>query len=189
MSAELLAKSFASTREVLAAVTPEQVTGSATPCASWDVKELINHIVNGTAFFADVAENGKPSDSGDAPDPASGDYVAAFDAGTARAVRAFEADGIMEQILHLPFGDMPGSAFCNIASADSFTHGWDLAKATGQSTDLAPAVATELLAFATGMLSDATRGENGVAPFGPECDAPAGASEADKLAAFLGRTI
>jgi hypothetical protein len=37
------------------------------------------------------------------------------------------------------------------------------------------------------MLPDAFRGEDGEAPFGPKQDAPAGATAADKVAAFMGR--
>ena len=110
-----------------------------------------------------------------------------FNRGAARAVKAFEADGAMDKTLKLPFAELPGGVFINIASIDTFTHGWDLAKATGQSTDLDPGVAIQLLAFAEGFVPDALRGPDGQAPFGPEVEAPAGACPADRLAAFLGR--
>ena len=104
-------------------------------------------------------------------------------------MRAFEADGVMERILHLPFGDLRGGVFVNIACGDVFTHGWDLARATGQSTDLDPVVAAQLLEFATPFLTDALRGPEGQAPFGPIQEAPAGACAADQLAAFMGRQL
>ena len=110
-----------------------------------------------------------------------------FNRGAARAVKAFEADGVMDKTLKLPFAELPGGVFVNIATIDTFTHGWDLARATGQSTDLDPELATQLLAFAQGFLSDALRGPDGKAPFGPQVEAPAGAGPADRLAAFLGR--
>ena len=94
----------------------------------------------------------------------------------------------MEKILTLPFGQMPGSAFVGIAATDTFTHGWDLAKSTGQSTDIAPELAAGLLAGAKQFISDAIRGPE-PAPFASEQPAPAGASNADQLAAFLGRTV
>jgi uncharacterized protein (TIGR03086 family) len=102
-------------------------------------------------------------------------------------VAAFEADGAMERMMKLPFGEMPGSAFVNIATGDAFTHGWDLAKATGQSTDLDPALAAELLAIVRVALPESFRGPEGQAPFGPVVEAPAGAPAADQLAAFMGR--
>ena len=187
MGAELLARGLASTQSVLARVAPEQLD-ARTPCASWTVRDLINHIVGGTTFFAVTAETGGPfAREGDPPDFTTGDFVAAFAAGAARAVRAFKAEGAMEKTMQLPFGELPGSVFVNIAAGDTFTHGWDLAKATGQSTDLDPELAAELLANARSLLNDSLRGPDGQAPFGPEREAPVGASPADRLAAFLGR--
>jgi uncharacterized protein (TIGR03086 family) len=188
MSAELLARGLASTQSVLARVAPEQLD-APTPCASWTVRDLINHIVGGTTFFAVTAETGGPFEGGggDAPDFTTGDFVVAFAEGAARAVRAFSAEGAMEKTMRLPFGELPGSVFVSIAAGDTFAHGWDLAKATGQSTDLDPELAAELLANARTILNDSLRGPDGEAPFGPEREAPPGASSADRLAAFLGR--
>lgn len=188
---DLLAKSFASTRGVLANVTPGQLTGQETPCASWTVKELVDHIVNGTTFFAASAETGTPpaEDGYPAFEATPDGALAAFDAGSARAVAAFAAEGTMDRILHLPFGDLPGSVFIDIVCGDTFTHGWDLARATGQSTDLDPETATRLLEIAAPLLPDALRGADGQAPFGPAQSAPAGASPADQLAAFMGRRV
>jgi uncharacterized protein (TIGR03086 family) len=91
--------------------------------------------------------------------------------------------------LRLPFAELPGAVFVNIATTDTFTHGWDLARATGQSTDLDPELAATLLEFARAFLSDALRGSDGTAPFGAQVEAPPGASPADELAAFLGRQV
>jgi uncharacterized protein (TIGR03086 family) len=182
-----LEKAFASTGTVLAGVTPA-LLNKPTPCASWKVRELVNHIVGGTMYFATLAETGQPPAGGEeAPDAAdAGDTVALFNKGAAEAVEAFSADGAMDRIMHLPFGDLPGSVFINIAAIDTFTHGWDLAKATGQPSDLDPALATEMLGVAQTFLPDELRGPE-PAPFGPRVEAPAGASPADQLAAFLGR--
>ena len=73
------------------------------------------------------------------------------------------------------------------ATVDTFAHGWDLAKATGQSTDLDLELAAQLLAFCHAALPDSFRGPDGEAPFGPQVSVAGGASMADQLAAFLGR--
>ena len=114
--------------------------------------------------------------------------MAAYDEGAQQAIAAFQADGVMEKTLTLPWGQMPGSAFMGIASIDTLAHGWDLAKATGQDTDLAPELSAGLLQGAKAAISPAFRSEDG-AVFGPEQSAPAGASNADQLAAFLGRKV
>jgi len=187
MSTAPLEQAIQSTRAVLSAVTPDQLAGE-TPCASWKVSDLINHIVGGQYFFTTMIKGEAMSDA-PRPDFAAGDFVAAFDEGAAASVAAFNEPGAMERIAHLPFGDMPGAAFANIAATDTFTHGWDLARATGQSTDLAPDLAGALLTGARAFIPDAFRGPDGKAPFGAVQSVPENACNADHLAAFLGRHV
>src|SRR4051812_8980256 len=151
MSTQPLEAAIASTRSVLAGVSKEQLD-EATPCASWKVRELINHIVGGQAFFV-AGINGQPPTASDS-DYASGDFVGSFDQNAKECLAAFGADGAMERMCKLPFGTMPGSAFVGIAATDTFAHGWDLAKATGQSTDLDPQLATALLVGAKAFIQD-----------------------------------
>lgn len=94
----------------------------------------------------------------------------------------------MENMLTLPFGETPGTAFVGIAVTDTFTHGWDLAKSTGQYTDLAPNLAGQLLIGTKQFISPGLRSLDG-AVYGPEQSAPVNASKADELAAFLGRKV
>ncbi len=185
MSTELLEQAIASTRTVLAGVSKEQL-GDDTPCAKWKVSDLINHIVGGQYFF-EAGAKGQPPAGGET-DYSAGDFLLAFDEGAQRCVAAFRADGVMSKMLTLPFGQMPGAAFVGLAATDTFAHGWDLAKATGQNTDLAPELAAQLLMGAKQSISPAFRSPEGTV-FGPEQSAPAGAGNADQLAAFLGRTV
>jgi uncharacterized protein (TIGR03086 family) len=187
MSADTLEQAFASTARILANVGPDQLDGP-TPCRSWKVRDLVNHIAGGATFFAVIAETGEaPGRGGAGPDFTQGDFCAAFGEGAKRAVSAFRAEGVMDKVMTLPFGQLPGAVFVNIAATDTFVHGWDLAKATGQSTDLEPALATELLAGARVALPDTMRGPDGQAAFGPKVDVPESAPPADQLAGFLGR--
>lgn len=187
MSTETLEQAFGVAKQVLANVKPGQLD-QPTPCQSWDVRALINHLVGGSFFFAAATNAGKaPAGGGDA-DLASGDFCASYEDGTKQAVAAFATPGALEKTIKLPFGEFPGAAFMGIATLDTFTHAWDLAKATGQSTDLAPALAGELLEQAKVSIPDAFRGQEPM-PFGPAQNAGAGASTADQLAAFLGRTV
>ncbi|MBK5287708.1 MAG: TIGR03086 family protein [Acidimicrobiia bacterium] len=179
-----LDQAITTTRSILTGVTPDQL-GADTPCATWKVSDLINHIVGGQYFF-EAGVLGQPP-AGET-DYSAGDFVAEFDTASARCVAAFSGDGVMEKMLTLPFGQMPGAAWAGLAATDTFTHGWDLAKATGQNTDLAPELAAQLLAGAKMSIQPGFRSEEGTV-FGPEKTAPAGASKADELAAFLGRTV
>ena len=187
MDADTLQRAVKMSREIVASVQPGQLDDS-TPCQSWKVRDLLNHMIDAPTFAATVMETGDWANQGGEPvDHASGDYLAEYDAATARAVHAFRADGALSKMVKLPFGELPGAAFANIATGDAFVHGWDLAKATGGPTDLDPELATEILGAVRPMLPDQMRGSEGQAPFGPEVIAPAEASPADKLAAFLGR--
>ncbi len=185
MGTQALEAAIASTHSVLVGVPRDQLERK-TPCVSWTVAELINHIVGGQNFFRSAAVGEPPSGGGDY---ASGDFITAFEEASAACVAAFQADGIMNTTLTLPFGQLPGSAVVSIAATDTFTHGWDLARATGQATDLDPELASGLLAGARQFVQPALRGTEGQKPFGPEQLAPHGASEADRLAAFLGRAV
>src|SRR5258708_830624 len=122
MSVELLERAMASTQAVLAKVSPEQLQAS-TPCASWKVRDLVNHIVGSTYWFAGTVETGvAPASESDVggPDVTGGDIMAAFADGSKRAIAAFSAAGAMEKMLKLPFGEMPGAAFVMMAANDEF---------------------------------------------------------------------
>ncbi len=188
MATEGLEQAVATAKGVLAGVRPDQLDDQ-TPCKSWKVRDVINHLVGGTHFFAASTNRGEsPQDDSEVPDFASGDYLAAYEDGAALAIAAFATPGALEKTLKLPFGEFPGAGFMGLATTDTFVHAWDLAKATGQDTDLAPALAEQLLAGARASISDAVRGEEPM-PFAAEQPCPEGASAADRLAAFLGRTV
>jgi uncharacterized protein (TIGR03086 family) len=185
MSTQPLEQAIQATRGVLEKVRPDQLSNS-TPCKSWTVSDVINHIVGAHSFFI----TGLTDNPSTPPEnPASSDFVAAYDQSSADCLAAFKGEGAMEKTITLPFGQMPGAAFAGLAAIDTFQHGWDVAKATGQDTNLAPELAEQLLAGTKMTISDAFRGADGVAPFGPEQEAPAGSSTADRLAAFLGRSV
>jgi uncharacterized protein (TIGR03086 family) len=117
------------------------------------------------------------------------DLLAAYDDSRKAALAAFGVDGALERMVALPFGEFTGATLLGFAATDQFTHGWDLARALGLSTDLDPEYATELLARARIEITDAYRGPEGAAPFGPAVEPPTGATPADRLAAFLGRAV
>jgi uncharacterized protein (TIGR03086 family) len=185
MSTKPLEQAISVAAGVLAGVSEQQLS-AATPCASWNVAELVNHMIGGQGFFAACVNGEMPS--GDSPDFASGDFRAAFAEASAACVAAFATEGALAKTVRAPFGEMPAPAFMGLAITDTFQHAWDLARATGQDTDLAPEMATMLLAQAKAGISANFRGPEG-APFGVEQTAGDDASPADQLAAFLGRAV
>ena len=184
MSTEYLSRAFASTRSILATVQPDQLD-VPTPCVSWDVRALIHHFVATARWWASVI--GVDQDHLLTGDTASAGPVADYDTNIAVALDAFEADGALDRTVQMPFGELSGTVVSGLAAMEQFTHGWDLARATGQSTDLDPSLADGLLILAREAVLGEYRGPNEVAFFGPIVDPPDGARPADKLAAFLGR--
>jgi uncharacterized protein (TIGR03086 family) len=174
-----------STLAILTKVQPADLD-APTPCASWNVRALINHFV-GTARWWAGALAGEAGNT-DA-DYAGGDFVAAYEESIRIALAAFEADGVLDRTVRLPFGEFPGILVRGMAALDQFAHGWDLARAIGYPSDLDPGLAEELLSQARMAIPDGFRGPDGAAPFGPVVRAPAGAGPADQLAAFLGRPV
>lgn len=183
-------RAVAAGKAVLAGVKPEHLDDSS-PCESWKVRELLNHFIGANDWFV-TNMGGTPSmpnaDAG--PDFGSGDYNLAFAEATANARAVFAADGALDKEIQLPWGPSTGMALLGMACTDVFTHAWDLAKATGQSTDLDPELAEDLLVGCKATIQDAFRGpDSSGAPFGLEQQAGPEATAADRLAAFLGRVV
>jgi len=187
-SAEIVARACASTAAVLATVHAADF-GRPTPCKSWTVKDVVNHTIDSAATYAELAETGAWPRGGEAEnsDRTGGDFRATFDREAARLVAAFSAPGALDKIVEMPFGGIPASICVWMAAGDIFTHGWDLAKATGQPSDLEPELAGQLLTQIEKLLPESMRGPEGEAPFGPQAEVAASAPAADRLAAFEGR--
>ena len=182
-----LDKALRSTLAILVKVEPGQLD-APTPCASWDVRALINHFIGTAHWWAGVIGGaGEDGGGGTAVDYAAGDYVAAYTEAVKIAVAAFGADDVPGRSVRLPFGEFPGAVLRDLAAMEHFVHGWDLARAIGYSADLDPDLAAALLSMARLAITDAFRGPDGQALFGPVVEAPAGAGPADQLVAFLAR--
>jgi uncharacterized protein (TIGR03086 family) len=106
---------------------------AATPDEDWAVRDLVNHLA-GEDLWAPLLLAG--STIAEIGDRFEGDVLgaeprAAWAAASAQAVRAVEDDGAMDRIVHLSFGDFPGSQYTLQLFADHLIHAWDLARAIG----------------------------------------------------------
>ncbi len=91
---------------------------AATPCDEWDVRTLLNHMLDTQRYFTRVARGEDSSPPAPTPPELIGDDpVAAFERTRADALRAFGKPGVIEQT-----GPSLGIAF-----SDQLLHGWDLA--------------------------------------------------------------
>jgi uncharacterized protein (TIGR03086 family) len=165
---------------VLANVQPGQMD-APTPCEEWAVRDLIEHLIGGNERVPIRA--GLRSEP--APRPADLHEAHRLTAEEAQAI--FAAPDGMTRIFELSIGQVPGSAFIRMRTADALVHAWDLAKATGQPTDLDPELAAYQLAASRPQLTGALRGPGNFFGYVQPCDEDR--PPADQLAAFLGRSV
>jgi uncharacterized protein (TIGR03086 family) len=177
-----LDKSANATAAVARGVRPDQFD-SPTPCADWNVEQLMNHLIGSLEYFKARGE-GKAADPPRSASPTSYDQTvqALQNAATATAA-AWRRPGALDQKVDGGAGEMPGSAMATLALSEMLTHGWDLAKATGQRMPADDVEVDGVLAIMKQTLKPDARKP----AFGPETEAPNGAPPIDRLAAFLGR--
>jgi uncharacterized protein (TIGR03086 family) len=162
-------------------VTPQNMP-EPTPCAEFDVRSLLNHMLGGLAMLTTAAGGGKAT----VPqgDQLGSDPGATYEERRAALLSAVRAPGVLGRNWEMPFGSMAGEMMAGIAFMEHLTHGWDVAKATGQDTTLPADLVSECTELVIPM--DTMLRTPGVC--GPRVEVPEDASPQDKLIAFLGRT-
>ena len=168
----LLSRALDQLGDVLSAVHEDQLS-KPTPCRDWDVKRLVAHIVADPGKLLEMSRGGQPDWSND-PDPVTGTWAADFRSSA-------------DDLIHFwhQAGDDANTGQIDWQTAEIAVHTWDLARATGQTPPLDPAVAERGLAFMSGALTPENRGQ----AFGEEVTAPEDAPAYDRLAAFAGRSL
>jgi uncharacterized protein (TIGR03086 family) len=104
-----------------------------TPCAEWDIGDLVDHVIGGNRFTALIL-------GGATAESAMTEVMASFGSDDDRrsALRrsidaqrvAFHAAGALDATCHHVTGDMSGSQVLGYRLTDLTLHSWDLAKAT-----------------------------------------------------------
>lgn len=179
--------SVASTAEIVKAA-PSQLD-APTPCAEWDVRALLNHVI-GTLWLAEALFSDQPPRYPMAPgglppaDLAGDDPAAAYAEASAAALAAASAGDALTRVHRTPLGEMPGPGLAGFTTLDILVHGWDLAKATGQPADLDGRLAAHALGFAGQALATP---ESRAGRIGPALAPPDGATVTGQLVAYLGR--
>lgn len=161
---------------VLAAARPEQVD-APTPCTEWTVRDVVVHLVDGNCRMAGTGQPELPHDV---------DGLVEAHAESARAAQgAFSAPGGLERDYQFTSGTIAGGVAAGRRARDALAHAWDLAKATGQTTDLEPDLAAEILSFTIGEIPAEARGPG--RRYAKPRPCPPDRPAADQLAAYLGR--
>lgn len=174
---------------IIAGIEPGQLD-APTPCDEWTVRTVITHLAQTNRQYAAIAAGQPFGDRG--PDPTTSDEVgddplAVFRASSDELLTVFRRPGLPERLYDFPWGTEPGASIIRHVANELLIHGWDLASATGQSTDFPRDLVAASRAVWEEWFARFPRdaGNN----FGPEQTAPAGATDADRLAAYLGRVV
>jgi uncharacterized protein (TIGR03086 family) len=173
------------------AVTPDQL-GLPTPCAGWDLRQLLGHMIGQHNGFA-AAARGETSDrSVWADQPPGGDPAGDYTAATRAVIAAFSAEGVLGRRMWLP--EIRDGGLFRAETAIGFfhfidyvVHGWDLARAIGTE----PGFDADLVHDALEMAGKVPGGDARLAPgaaFRPELAVPGDAPELDRVLAMLGRS-
>lgn len=145
-----------------------------TSCDQWDVRTLLDHMVDTQQYFAATARGEEaPLPTPSPPASIGDDPVGAYEAIRQETLRAHREPGALEKT-------GPG---LGIAFVDQVVHGWDLATSTGQDATIPDDLASAAFAMIDGRLTDDQRG----AGFKPAVPVPDDATAQDKLLAYTGR--
>jgi uncharacterized protein (TIGR03086 family) len=168
-SIDVLSRALDQTADVLSAIPADKLS-DGTPCGDWDVATLAAHVVAGPRNFVTMATGGEPDWSAGPPLP--DDWTSEFRSAADELLRTWHEAG-----------ESVSAEAVDWQTAEFAIHTWDLARATGQSTDFDPEVAQRGLDLMSVALTPENRGE----VFAPAVTLPEGAPIYDRLVAFAGR--
>jgi uncharacterized protein (TIGR03086 family) len=162
----------------LSLVTPALLT-SPTPCPSWDLRALLEHLIDSMAALHEAADLGVVTLS--APPPAAEVIPLARD----RAVRLLGAWAAARDNFPVRVAEATASAplIATAGAIELTAHGWDVSQACHRSQPVPPDLADELLDLAVLLIHPADRAGRFARPLAP----PRDATPSDRLLAFLGR--
>jgi uncharacterized protein (TIGR03086 family) len=168
--------------DLLGQVRPDQLA-ERTPCGDWDVAELVAHLFVVADRIVVVGQGGNAMsvtrEAIEVPD----DLAAGFEQRVQAARQAWSDDASLTRSVTVPWGEVPGAIALAGYLPELVAHSWDLATATGQSSEAAP----ELAAVALGAAQRAIPAERDGFPFGPVVPSEPGDSPTTRFVHWMGR--
>ena len=182
--AELHAQALDATGRIVAGI-PADRWHADTPCEGWDVRALLNHVVSGNLWAAELGAGATIEGVGGRldGDMLGADPVGSYATSAKAAAEVFRRPGALDAPCAVSYGPVPGSVYAGHRFIDVFIHGWDLAAATGQDTTLDPDLIRACRQVAEPQVG-AFRDAGALA--GP-LPVPPGASDQTRFLAMLGR--
>lgn len=159
---------------------------AATPCADWDVRALVNHVVGELLWVPPLLGGRTIAEIGDrfGGDILGDDPLVTWTSAVADGLAAASQPDAQERTVHLSFGDFPGSEYLGQVASDVIIHSWDLARAVGADDRLG----APLVEFVNSFLSPQIDAWRSAGAFGPAVDVDPDADAQDRLLAQTGRS-
>ena len=181
----LYLRALAWTHDRIDAVRPDQLT-APTPCAEFDVRALLGHLVATVERAKVIGEGGDPfsvplviTGVGD------GGWAEAYAEATAKMWSIWADDGRLDAEVTAPWGTIPGRTAMLGYLNETLVHGWDLTVATGQPSEADADLASAVLALAERIIPAEPRG--GHVPFAPPVKPAPDVGPTERLANWSGR--
>jgi uncharacterized protein (TIGR03086 family) len=183
--AELHARALDETGRIVSGV-PADRWHVATPCADWDARALVNHLVGGNLWAAELTAGGTIDGVGSRLDGdlLGSDPAASYAASALAAAAAFRSPGALDAPCAVSYGPVPGSVYAGHRFLDVLVHGWDIAAATGQDYILDP----QLMQACQQVIEPQLGAFRSAGALGQPVEVPAGANAQTRFLALLGRT-
>ncbi|QMU71588.1 TIGR03086 family metal-binding protein [Streptacidiphilus sp. P02-A3a] len=181
---EPLSTASATMAGLVGAVKPDQLTVT-TPCAGFDVRGLVNHLINWAPTIEAVGLRKSAVVDREAArrDHTGGDWQADYLAWLDRIERAWSADAAWEGSADVNGVVVPARVIGEKTLVELVVHGWDLARATGQEFHCGDAAAEQ----ARRVILETAEETRSLGMFGPELEAPASATALERALACSGR--
>ena len=180
--------------DVVSTVTPEDLA-LPTPCAGWDLADLLAHMTVQHRGFAAAARGHGDDETLWRTDTVaaavSADPAGAYAEAAAAVLDAFAGADVLDVSFALPeLG--PGAAFpaamaIGFHHVDYVVHGWDVARTLGRSYDLPDEVVAAAVPLAFVVPDGDFRTADG-AVFGPVIESTGQPGDLDRILAHLGRS-
>jgi uncharacterized protein (TIGR03086 family) len=166
--------------------------GDPTPCTGTPVAGLLDHLMGLTLAFTWAANKQSPPGGGPpGPGPAGSenldpDWRAQLPGRLSDLVEAWREPAAWEGMTEAGGLRMPAEVMGLVALDELVMHGWDLARATGQSFGCDTASAEAVLAF-TSESARPERADSREGLFGPVVEVPEDATTFDRALGYAGR--
>ncbi|SDE21551.1 TIGR03086 family metal-binding protein [Glycomyces harbinensis] len=172
-------------------VEPEQLS-LPTPCAEWDLGQLLAHMTAQDRGFAAAARGEEFDPAAWAEGPLSERFAETFAASAEEVVAAFnEPDAAQREWLVLVGSDtplpVPGERAVGFHLIDYVVHAWDVAVSIGREPEFDPLVLSAVLTLAEEVPLDGSTRIGPHAPFAPALELEGGDGLLEQILALLGR--